>query len=344
LGAQLLSRPSSTSAEDVTAQLLAVQAQDPRGFRLAVRARSTGLTVADVEAELTDRRSLVVSWLNRGTLQLVTAQDYWWLHALTTPQLATANRRRLGQEGVSPAEATRGIEVVAAAVTDGAGRSRAELKQRLDDAGVPTKGQALVHVLLAAALEGLVVRGPVVLGQQLFVDPHTWLGGAPPKLDPEEALGRLADRYLQGHGPATAADLAKWAGVRLGDARRGLEAVRDRTTSTPDGLVDLVDRARPPRVARLRLLGPFDPLLLGWAVRDDVVGGHRSVVTTNGLIRPVVLADGRVVATWGLPSGAVTVNILSQVPVGSDRALLAEAADVLRFLGLPPRPLAYSSG
>lgn len=75
LGVQLVSRPSSTSAEDVTAHLLAVQAQDPRGFRLAVRSRSTALTVADVDAALTEARSLVVSWLNRGTLQLVTAQD-----------------------------------------------------------------------------------------------------------------------------------------------------------------------------------------------------------------------------------------------------------------------------
>ena len=344
LGVQLLSRPSSTSAEDVTAHLLAVQAQDPRGFRLAVRSRSTGLTAADVDVALTERRSLVVSWLNRGTLQLVAAQDYWWLHALTTPQLATASRRRLGQEGVSPAEAARGIDVVHAAVTDGAGRTRAEMKQRLDDAGVPTKGQALVHVLLAATLEGLLVRGPVVGGEQLFVDPHTWLGVAPPKLDPEEALGRLAGRYLQGHGPATAADLAKWAGLRLGDARRGLQAVRDRTTSTPDGLVDLADRPRPPRVPPLRLLGAFDPLLLGWADRDGVLGAHRQVVTTNGLIRPVVLADGRVVATWGLPSGSVTVDVLGEMPFGSDRALRAEAADVLRFLGRPPRPVAYASG
>ena len=38
------------------ARLYAVQAQDPRGFRLAVRSRSTGLCALDVDAALNERR------------------------------------------------------------------------------------------------------------------------------------------------------------------------------------------------------------------------------------------------------------------------------------------------
>ena len=57
------------------------------------------------------------------------------------------------------------------------------MKDLLDKAGVPTKGQALVHVLLAATLEGLVVRGPVVSAEHAFVDPVHWLGRAPAPLD-----------------------------------------------------------------------------------------------------------------------------------------------------------------
>ena len=101
--AQLLSGPRNRSSEDVVERLLAVQAQDPRGARLAVRSRSVGLRAADVDEALTDRRSLVISWLNRGTLHLVRPEDYWWLHPLTTPQIETTNRRRLHQEGVSDA-------------------------------------------------------------------------------------------------------------------------------------------------------------------------------------------------------------------------------------------------
>ena len=49
----------------VAERLLAVQGQDPRGFRLAVRARTDGLTAADVDRALTEDRSLLVTWLNR---------------------------------------------------------------------------------------------------------------------------------------------------------------------------------------------------------------------------------------------------------------------------------------
>jgi len=42
--AQLLSGPPAASPVEVVRRLLAVQGQDPRGARLAVRARSAGLT------------------------------------------------------------------------------------------------------------------------------------------------------------------------------------------------------------------------------------------------------------------------------------------------------------
>ena len=112
---QLLGGDPATSAEEVAGRLLAIQAQDPRGARLAVRARSAGLSASDVDAALA-RRSLIVTWLNRGTLHLVRAEDYWWLHLLTTPQLRTGNSRRLAQEGVPPEDAERAVAAVRAAL------------------------------------------------------------------------------------------------------------------------------------------------------------------------------------------------------------------------------------
>ena len=89
------------------ARLLAIQGQDPRGARLAVRVRSQGLSAADIDHALTADRTLVISWLNRGTLHLVRSADYWMLHWLTTPQLETGCARRLAQEGIPPVAADR---------------------------------------------------------------------------------------------------------------------------------------------------------------------------------------------------------------------------------------------
>jgi hypothetical protein len=89
LAAQLLVGPSAGGVGQVVERLLAVQAQDLRAARLAIRSRTKGLTAADVDRELGDR-TLLVTWLNRGTLHLVHPHDYWWLQRLTTPQ-ATPN-------------------------------------------------------------------------------------------------------------------------------------------------------------------------------------------------------------------------------------------------------------
>ena len=339
---QLLSGTPARSAESVVGRLLAVQAQDPRGARLAVRCRSAGLTASDVDHALTAKHSLLITWLNRGTLHLVRAEDYWWLHPLTTPQLATANDRRLRQEGVSATQAERGVEVVTDAVLSDGPQTREQLWRRLDAAGVPTAGQGLVHVLLAASLRGHVVRGPVIDNDHLYASVPQWLGPPPAALDPDEALGMLARRYLAGHGPASARDLAKWAGVTIGNARRGFDAIAEETVSRADDLVTLdgglgVSALPPPR-----LLGPFDPLLHGWASREPVVGRHGSVVTSNGIFRPVALVGGRVVATWGLPGGVVTITPLEPIAARPLGALRDDATDVMRFLGLPAAPAAVT--
>jgi hypothetical protein len=140
LHAQLLARPDASTPDDAVGHLLAVQAQDPRGARLAVRARTAGVSAADVDEAFGERR-LVITWLNRGTLHLVRSEDYWWLHPLTTPQLATGVSRRLAQEGVSPAQAERGREVIAEQVAALGPRTRPELREALDEAGVPPAGR-----------------------------------------------------------------------------------------------------------------------------------------------------------------------------------------------------------
>jgi hypothetical protein len=197
---------------------------------------------------------------------------------------------------------------------------------------VRTEGQALVHILLLASIQGLIVRGPMAGKDQAFVLASDWLGTPPPALDRDAALGELARRYLAGHAPAGDADLAKWAGIGLRDARAGL--ARCGAVQRPDGLAELP--GAPQRAAAVlpppRLLGAFDPLLLGWASRDPVTGPHKHIVTDNGLFRPFALAGGRAVATWTFAGGRVALKPFAPLAAGTKAALDAEAADVTRFL------------
>jgi hypothetical protein len=341
LRAQLLCGPPARDAAAVVERLLAVQGQDARGFRLAIRARSSGLRAADVDAALSDG-SLLVTWLNRGTLHLIGREDYAWLHSLTAPRLLTANARRLAQEGVSPSAADRGVRAIERALSADGPLTRPQLKQRIDAAGVRTEGQALVHLLILATLRGLTVRGPMIGSEHAYALVASWLG-PPAKLSRERALAELARRYLQGHAPGDARDLARWSGLALRDARAGIAAIAGELRERADGLLEPARRRRAPaRQAPPRLLGAFDPLLLGWCSREPIVGQNSALVTVNGLFRPFALARGRAVASWKIASGEVVLEPFERLTRADAAALAEEADDVLRFLA-PARPPAPRS-
>ena len=252
----------------VTERLLAIQAQDPRGARLAIRARSREATAAEVDRALSEDRSVLITWLCRGTLHLVTADDYPLLQALTTPQLLTASDRRLAQEGLSRSGVRRGIETIERALADDGPLGIGALREHVRGAGVSTAGQAMIHLLFRASLEGRIVRGPVAGAdagaEHRYALVSDWLPSAPAEVariaaDRDRALRELALRYLAGHGPADARDLARWAGLPLRDARAGLAALGERLREPGGGLVELRGRARvelrgrarvEPRVAR----------------------------------------------------------------------------------------------
>jgi len=206
--------------------------------RLAIRARSEGVTAADVDRALSDDRSLLITWCNRGTLHLLAREDYPWLHALTAPPLFTASARRLAQEGVSPGAADRGVDAIERALAEEGPLNRLQLRERIDAAGVRTEGQALVHLLLLASLRGITVRGPMVDAHHAHVLVRDWFGASAP-VDRDLALAELARRYLAGHGPADERDLAKWAGLPLRDTRAGFAAIASELRRRDDGLFEL---------------------------------------------------------------------------------------------------------
>jgi winged helix DNA-binding protein len=299
--AQRLHQPPG-GAVDVVRHLLAVQAQDLRAARLALRARAEGLTASAIDTAL-EQRALVIAWLNRGTLHLVAPDDHAWLLALTAPRQTAGNRRRLGQEGVSDDDADRAVAIIEAALADAGPLTRAELGDRIAARGIRAEGQALPHLLFRAALRGLIV----VVGERRYALTRDWLGAPPPPVDRDAALADLGRRYLAAHAPAEPGDLAAWAGLSLRDARAALE------------------RAGPPAAPRdgepipPRLLGAYDPYLLGWKDRSFAVPAEhaRLVHPGGGVVRAVATVDGRVVGSWE--------------DVADEPAFAGELADVERF-------------
>jgi hypothetical protein len=283
-----------------------------------------------VDRALTAERTLVVGWLNRGTLHLVRPDDYWWLHALTTPPLFTGNARRLAQTGVTPVAAERGVSAIERALAEEGPLTRSQLRDRLAAVRVPTQGQALVHVLMLACLRGVAVRGPMIEGRHAYALSRDWLPATPP-VARERALGELALRYLVGHAPADGRDLAKWAGLPLRDARAGLATIGRRIVERDDGLLEL-EGCLPAGSARVCLLDQWDPVLVGWRSREPLLGAFPERLSPSAHYRPFAYVGGRAVATWRLRDGAVAIEApFARLSRAERSALAAEAAAVERF-------------
>jgi Winged helix DNA-binding domain len=330
---QLLAGERAADTAGVARRLLAVQAQDLRSARLAVRARTRGLTAADVDRALTEERTVVVGWLNRGTLQLVSRDDYWWLHSLTTPPVFRPVTRRLAEMGVGDGEAERGVAAIERALSEDGPLTRSRLGDAVAAANVPTAGQALLHLLFLACLRGIALRGPLIGKQQAYALARDWVGPPPPPgAHRDRSLAELARRYLAGHAPASDRDLAKWAGLPLRDARAGLAAITPELTERDDGLVELAGTP-PPSEARACLLDLWDPLLVGWASRDELLALHPGLDDPMAHYQRFAYSGARAVGGWSLIGGGVAIEPFTSLEQADAAALARDAADLVRFLG-----------
>ena len=278
-----------------------MQAQVLPAAGLALRARSEGLTQGRVDRARLRDRSIVLTWAMRGTLHLIAAEDLGWLVPLTTePRLANAHRR-LAQEGVPAGEWDRAVATIQRLVEDGP-RTRSEIAAGLRRRRVRTDGQAIAHLLWLASSRGVICHGPDRDGRPCFVLVRDWLD-ARDAMDPGAAPAELAVRYLRAHGPATPEDLAFWSGLRMRDARRGWAAIGDRLEEVPTARGprwSLRDQRQRARRGLVRLLPAFDEYLLGWRDRALVASAAawKAINRGGGWLHPVVLHDGRAVATW----------------------------------------------
>jgi hypothetical protein len=328
-GAQLLAGEQARSAEEVVERLLAVQTQDLGAGMLSLRARVHGLAIPDVEDAI-NRKAIVTTWVNRGTIHMLRPDDLPWLLALTAPTQHTGALRRLATDGVSAANAAKAVDVMVRALADEGPLKREDLRTRVKQAGLDAEGRALVHLLFHASYEGHIVRGPIVGRQHLFVRTQDWLGRQPEPPPRERALAELARRYLKGFGPATAADLAYWAGLPLRDARSGLEQIASELTHH-DGFVDLKRRAPAPRRLPAKLLPLWDDALVGH--KDKTWLGEAGGVFAGGMIGPAATRAGRVIGKWSAADGRVVVQPFDGA---SAHGFAAEIRDVQRFLATRP--------
>jgi hypothetical protein len=222
---QHLSRPRFSKPEELVAWLGAVQAQDFAGAKWSLGLRLKGVSDADIERDFSNGKILRTHLL-RPTWHFVARADIRWLLALTAPRVHQANAYMYRKLGMDSAVFERSNDALVKALAGGRQLTREELRVDLDRAGVAANGEfRMSYLLMRAELDGVVCSG----GRRGKQFTYALLDDRAPRVKMparDEALAELGLRYFRSRGPATIHDLAKWAGLTIAEARRGLEAVK----------------------------------------------------------------------------------------------------------------------
>lgn len=217
---QQISHTRSKRPEEVVSLLGAMQAQDYLAALWAIGLRLPGSTQAMVERAIAQKK-IVRSWPIRGTLHFVSSRDIRWMLNLLKERKTPDYQRRIG---LNESTFRKGREALLGAFERQGRLTRDEISHVFEDSGIAAfkKHNVQRHILFSAARDGLICFGPNSGRQPTFTLLEDWV----PKssaLKREEALATMAKRYFVGHGPATFKDFVWWSGLKVADARAGIE-------------------------------------------------------------------------------------------------------------------------
>jgi hypothetical protein len=336
---QLLAERTSRRAGDIVEHLVAVQGQESDSPYLGLWARSSDFRPAELTGLLHDR-TVVRSALLRGTQHLCTGEDYRWLRPTLQPALDRIAGRGGRLDGCDPlaiADAVREILAEEVLTRPEIARRLAERFPQLDRGEI----SLVVHMRFAllhpppAGTWGHRGRVGCVLAEN-------WLGRP---LDAGPSAETLVFRYLAAFGPASVKDIQVWSGLTrlaalLKELRPRLRVFRDEAGidlyDLPDAPIEDADRPAP-----VVFLPEFDNAVLGHADRTRILrSGDRPLVMPGwSIVRPTVLVDGFVAATWSRKDATVTVTPFRPLAASDRSAVEREAARVLDLAapGAEPR-------
>lgn len=338
LARQMLLKREPSTVVDAIRRVTALQAQEPASPYVALWNRIEGFNPADLDQAFAEREVVKAS-LIRITLHAVAADDYSPFQSamVRTLRAARLNDRRFQTTGMSIADADALVPPLLDFVSQPRTRSGIEemLEQQLGEP--PDK-----HVWWAIRTFAPLLHAPTG-GPWHFTANAPAYQAAPFDSDwddPELALQQLIWRYLEGFGPASAADFGQFALQRQAEIRPAVEDMADRLVTiegpngtklldVPGGLILPEDGPAPPR-----LLAMWDSALLAYKDRSRIIPEtyRKLIIRRNGDVLPTLLVDGYVAGVWRPVDEGIEASAFRRLSKAVWEGLAEEAASLVSLL------------
>jgi len=325
---QLLLQRRRLSIPRAVERLCALQAQYSLSPYIALWSRIDGFRREQLTRALEERRVVKAS-LFRITLHMASARDYPYFAAAFLPAAQEMTPRATA---ATIAELSRAVNAAATKAPITHEQLEAIASERLGGFRWRTRTLApLVHLPPSGTWR--------FHGRPQLLAMSQWLGVELPGR--EEGAEHLVRSYLAAFGPATQNDLLRFAGVRVGDVRPGLERLELQRFRDERGrvLLDLPRAPLPPEdgPAPVRFLPKWDSALLAYAPpeRTRILPDRfrKRVIRTNGDVLPTVLVDGFVAASWNIDkNGKLQIEQLRRVSEAERAEIDAEGKRLVAFV------------
>lgn len=301
---QQLICPQFDTPQKVVSHFGAMQAQDYRMVRWAVMMR-TRKPSSFAFKNAYDEGEIVRLHLLRGTWQLVSNEDYWWMLDLISPKATSVVKGWMKSNKISIDDSELNLihEIFVQKTDEMQSVTSKKLNEALLEKGIIMDKHRLSYHIRFNELNGTFCSGNLLPTKATYSLTEKKVPRTA-RLERDEMLMLLARKYFQSHSPATFEDYVWWSGLSTSDCQRGIELLGSelRVEKWKDYQFYLHEscRTRGFRSGNTHLIAPFDEYLIGYKSRELVIHPHQmpSAYTKNGIFFPVIAHDGRICGNW----------------------------------------------
>jgi len=339
--------------ERVVAWFGAVQAQDYSGAKWAIGQRIEHCSDAAVERAF-QRGRILRTHVLRPTWHFVMPADIRWMLELTAPRIRALMAHYDRKLELDAKLVRRSNAALARALRGKSHLTREELGAVLGAVGIQAKGQRLGHLMMHAELDAVIVSGPRRGKQFTYALFDERVPAEKPK-SRDGALAELTKRYFESHGPALLRDFAWWSGLKVSDAKAGVEMVTPRLEKQQiEGKTYWFAPFEPkPRPAKptVHLLPNYDEYLISYKdyspVIDPKLFAGLGAAEKAMLFNHLIVRNGQVIGGWRRTMEKdwveVEIRLLTTLKRAERSELDKAGKRYAQFLGLPVRFADFST-
>lgn len=302
LVSQKLYKTTKSSPQEIVRHLGAMQAQDYAMAKWAIGSRCDA-SEKQIE-EAINSAEIIRTHILRPTWHFVSAEDIYWMLDLSAPQVkrfTNSVTKKYGYDAKKLDQINSEIEKMLAGNNQ---MTRDEIMKELDIQKSTDQDFLDAAIMMNAELDGLVCNGKMKGKQITYALLEEKVAKPQTKLTKEEALAKLAKRYFESHGPATLLDFSWWSGFSPTTCKIAINAIELQLNSVEiDNQMYWFGNNSSDEIhfrESVHFLPAFDEILISYKTREaSILLEHQSkAFTNNGIFKPVILENGKVIGTW----------------------------------------------